>query len=304
MNASVETARLTAVPRKGIASLARRLIAEPLLQFVALGAAIFVVAHAIEHHRASADRRILVDEALTRRLVNLYELQLGTAPTPTVLNRLIDDYVHDEILYREAIKLGLDQNDEIVRRRLIQKLDFVNRDLAQIAEPTDAQLRDYYDAHLADFTESARVTFSHVYFSPDKGGSQAARQRAQAALASLQGDAAPQRAPERGDRFPLQYDYAQLDHSELTQVFGHTAIVDALLAAPVGSWSGPYESGYGWHLVRVDAARPETRIPFLQAREGVREAWLQQAREDANRKHYAELRAGYDIVDARTRAAP
>jgi hypothetical protein len=273
----------------------RRLLHEPLLQFLLFGAALFAIAHVVEEYRISADRQILVDESVLHRLAKLYELQMGSQPSPQRLESLVGDYVRDEVMYREALKMGIDQDDEIIRRRMIQKLEFLNRDLTVVPEPTETQLQDYFAAHQDQFTVPAAVSFTHVYFSPDVGGSAAARQRALAALHELQAGKL-QRAPELGDRFPLQYDYALLNRLEVGQVFGQTELTDALLSVPAQQWSGPYESGYGWHLIYVGKHADAYVPPFAQIRDKVRENYLSDARDLNNRKKFEELKARYEVI--------
>ena len=281
--------------RNSINTAIRRALHEPLLQFLALGGLLFISAHVIAQHREELNREIVIDSAVTSRIAKLYEMQTGAQPSKERLNALIDEYVRYEVLCREAIKVGLDQNDEIIRRRLTQKLDFLQRDLVVIPEPALAELQKYYQIHLIEFTEPEAVTFSHIYFSPDPEGSDAARVRADQALAQLQ-SASTQRAPQLGDRFPLQYDYAGLNRQDTAQLFGQTPIVDALFTAQPGQWVGPFNSGYGWHLVYINRKQEAVATPFEQAKERVRQAYLDKARADANAQKFEELKSAYVIA--------
>jgi hypothetical protein len=296
----VERSGVRAEAWNALLNYLRKLMHEPLLQFLFLGALLFVVAHAIEVWKSSADHTILIDDGVIKRLSSLYEMQMGPTPSPARIDGMIDDYVHDEILYREAIKSGLDQDDEIIRRRLIQKIEFLNRDLTVVAEPTDTELKLYYERHRNQFIEPGKVTFSHIYFSPDNGGTAAALQRARDALAQLQTNGATMRAPQLGDRFPLQYDYAQLSRLDAVQIFGQTPIVDALFALPTGQWAGPIQSGYGWHLVFIGTRSNDSVPPLEQILARVRDAYVEQARQDNNRRQYEELKSHYTVVRAGT----
>ncbi|UZR29542.1 peptidylprolyl isomerase [Methylococcus mesophilus] len=271
-----------------------RLLNEPLLQFFFLGAALFAVAHAVERHRANAAREIVIDPPLIERLSRLYELQTGSLPSQARMDKLVDEYVREEVLFREAVRMGLDRDDEIVRRRLTQKLDFLQRDLQAIADPTDSGLRQFYAEHPERFRVPATVSFSHVYFSPDRDGAEGARKRAEQALASLK-TAGTERAPEAGDRFPLQYDFSGLSPDEAAQSFGRTPILDALFSAPPGQWTGPVESGYGLHLVYVSARKEPSVPPFDAIRDKVREAYLDAARREGNERRFEEMKRGYAV---------
>ncbi|MFT4047230.1 MAG: peptidylprolyl isomerase [Solimonas sp.] len=276
----------------------RRALREPLLQFLLLGAAIFAIAHAIERHRSNAERQIVIDDGTVGRLAQLYRMQMGATPSPARLEALIDGHVRDEVLYREALRMGLDRDDEIVRRRLVQKMDFLNRDSAAVPESGDAALRAYYGAHTAEFAEAPRLSFTHRYFSPDLDGEQGARRRADAALRELR-----LQRPAQSDRFALQDHYDGLTPPELEQIFGRSPIVDGLLRAPPGEWSGPLQSGYGWHLVQVTQRRDAYVPPFEQVLERVRAAWIEQERRKLDDAGFAALRSRYEVLRS-DRAAP
>lgn len=247
----------------------------------------------MEQHRQTVQREILIDRSLVEHLSKLYELQTGSLPSKVRLERLVDDYVREEILFREAVRMGLDRDDEIVRRRLTQKLDFLQRDFLTIAEPSEDALREFYAAHPDRFPAPAGVTFSHIYFSPDRGGAAAAKARAEKTLAAL--PLGVTRAPEAGDRFPLQHDYADLNPVEASQVFGKTPILEALFIAPANQWAGPFESGYGAHLIFVSHRKEAAVPPFETIRNRVKEAYLDTARQDGNEKKFEELKKAYSV---------
>lgn len=146
----------------------RRVAREPLLQFLALGAFIFLVAHVLEQRREAAQRQIVVDERLERRIRQLHETQSGFSPAPDQLANLVQEYVDDEVMYREALRMGLDQDDEIVRRRLIQKMQFLQRDLAPTETPTTEELQGYFEKHVDRFARpvSVRSPTAPIYVLP------------------------------------------------------------------------------------------------------------------------------------------
>src|SRR3954471_6794158 len=156
--------------RPARASRWRQVAREPLVHFALIGAAIFAGAHVVESWQRQRQTTIVVDAPLRDRLAKLYRAQFGVAPSTGQLEIVVDDYIDDEVLYREALRLGLGDDDEIVRRRLIQKLEFLQRDSAAGIDPSAAELRAYYAAHPELFAAAARVSFSQRYFSPDRGG--------------------------------------------------------------------------------------------------------------------------------------
>jgi peptidyl-prolyl cis-trans isomerase C len=278
--------------------VARTALREPLLHFLLLGGVIF----AIGDYRAQSlqQNEIVVDQARLSHLVETYRQQFGTAPSRVTLETLLDRDVQDEIYYREGVANGLDKDDQVIRRRVVQKMQFLEQDLAAPAAPSEQDLRRYYASHISRYEALARVSFSQIYFSPDKGGDAVARARALAALANL--TAATPRAPERGDPYPDLYDYAAIDPDAATRIFGQQPIAQALFRAPLERWSGPFRSGYGWHLVFVNAAVPAHRAAFDAVRDTVRTDFLAEAQDAANAKAFATLKARYHVTN--TSGAP
>ena len=157
----------------------RRIVREPLTHFLILGIAIFIAAHVVEER--STRFRIAIAQPELNRIVASYTQQYGSEPTPDQLRTMVDNYVREEIFLREGIALGLDRNDEIVRRRIAQKYDFLQQDNAVAREPSESQLRSWFAAHPADFRRPVRRSFEQLYFAADARGDAAARQRAEAA---------------------------------------------------------------------------------------------------------------------------
>jgi peptidyl-prolyl cis-trans isomerase C len=216
------------------------------------------------------------------------------APTSAELQDLVADKVREEVLYREALAMGLEQDDVIVKRRLAQKLEFLTEDVAAIRDPTAAELQAWYTANGAQFAMPGRVTFRHVYFSPDKRGTRA-QAEAQAALARLADRASADPAP-TGDAFFDRDYYADRTPDQVAALFG-SAFSKSVVALPSRTWQGPIESGLGWHLVYIDAATAGHVPPFADAdREGVKVAWIDAQRATAKARAYAAMRAKYEVV--------
>lgn len=269
-----------------------RALREPLLHFLFLGALIFVAAHQLEARREEKAARIVVDGRLVERIAALERAQSGVAPQGPQLERLVANYVDDEVLYREALRLGLDRDDEIIRRRLIQKLEFLQHDAAGEINVDDVALRAYYDAHPAKFTEPARVSFTHLYFSPDRGGDAAARARARLARSALAaGDES-----KAGDTPPVAPAYDALTTTDARQLFGSSPFVDALDIGVIGQWIGPVRSGYGWHLLRIRERLPARAADFNQVRAEVRAEYLRDLTDAARRRQLDGLRVRYRVA--------
>lgn len=267
---------------------------EPLAHFLALGALIFIGAHLIEQAQSDAQRQIVVDGTLEQRIVQLQRAQNGTAPTPEQLQRLVENYVDDEVMYREALRMGLDQDDEIVRRRLIQKVQFLQRDLTVPPSPREMDLREYFQRHAQRFAAPATVSFEQVYFSPEHVGWPAAEANARRAREQLTNGSIG--AADAGDAFPLQVDGRDWTSADARRIFGDTPVVQALFATRAHEWSQPVRSGYGWHLVRPLGQQVQTIPPFASVRAEVQAAYLEDAAAAANRRQLDTLRSRYEIV--------
>ena len=264
-------------------------IRDPLVVFLGLGAAIF----AIEQWVASAfdeDQVIVVGQADVDHIAALWQTQMGRPPTTSELDALLDDHVREEVMVREAKRLALDQDDAIIRRRLAQKLAFLTEDLATLAPPTEAALRTHFEANKDRYATPAVVTFSHIYFSPDRRDDPAGD--AERGLATLDPDA----WRKAGDPFMLGRTYAHASVSRIGRDFGSgfLAGLDALDVGP--GWQGPIDSAYGSHLVRLDARTPALGADYESVAARVLRDYDAERRAAANAAHFEELKGRYEVV--------
>src|SRR5262245_40556135 len=182
----------------------KKILREPLFHFLLLGFLLYVIT-AFVKHKKDPSNKIVVDNATIGRLVTKYILQTGAAPDKKQLDALVDNEIREEIQYREALRMGLDKDDEIIRRRLSQKIEFLKSDLAVVTEPSLRDLKKFYDEHPNLFRDSATVSFTHIYLNSDKLTPGQVDESAKKIFATLRQQKLS-RAPELGDRFPLQYD--------------------------------------------------------------------------------------------------
>jgi peptidyl-prolyl cis-trans isomerase C len=273
----------------------RRLLREPLVQFLLVGLALFGAWRLVGPARADRDapNRIVITEDDLKQMSVAWMAQGMPPPTAQQLQTLVEKRVREEVLYREALALGLDKDDVIVRRQLARKMEFVAEDVSKLDEPTPQALRAWYDKNASRFALPARATFRHVYFSPDRRGANA-RADADAALARFAGRPIDVSAP-TGDRFMFQSFYGDRSLDVVTKEFG-PGFARALASVKPGAWAGPVESGYGWHLVFIDAMTPQ-RIPdFEEIEPEVRNAWVEDHREQTRARLYEAMRARYEVV--------
>jgi peptidyl-prolyl cis-trans isomerase C len=275
-----------------VATAWKRGLREPFVHFLLLGSALFCVSHWLEER--SRFTRILITRDNVHAIAENYRLQYGRYPTPTQLESLVDGYVREEVYYHEAQKLGLDEEDEIVRRRLVQKYEFLQQDLTIAAEPAEADLRKYFQQHAERYRQPATVAFSQVYFSVDRRGDTAARAAAEAMAAQLNARGVS-RAPDRGDAFPGPQDFPTLSAEEAERVFGQGALTNGLFQLQPGRWSAPLRSTYGWHVLHVDRYAPARPADFPAVQDQVRRDFLEDARAARNDANYADLRKRFEI---------
>ncbi|MBP7003562.1 peptidylprolyl isomerase [Amaricoccus sp.] len=275
-----------------------RLLRDPLTHFVVAGGVIFA-AYATFSPQAqpSADpMRIELTRDDLRQLALSQIAQGLPLPDPGQLHRLAEERAMQRILAREAAAFGLDRDDDVIERRLAQKMDFLLADLSQLNPPTGDDLAAWYAAHAAGFTRPARASFRHVYFSPDGRGSAAAEAAAAAALPTLAGLAPSSPALAAiGDRFMFQDYYGGRDPEAVARELG-PEFAAALFAGQPGRWIGPIRSGYGWHLVYIDSLEP-ARVPALDEIEAdVRAAWTDARYKEIRQRAEDDMRARYTVV--------
>ena len=239
-------------------SLSKRILHEPLVLFLLLGGLMFLVFQWQGGSGGPGSNRIVITRGLIDHLASGFAATWQRPPSETELKGLIDEYVKEEIAAREAIAMGLDRDDTIIRRRLRQKLEFLMVDESGSTPATDAELNAWLDRHADSFRVDPRVAFRQVYVRPDRHGT-AARADAEKLLAKLRA-AGPDAAIEQmGDASMLPAEQPLETARDVARTFGEEFTRD-ILAAPPGQWTGPIESPYGLHLVlvreRVAGAKP------------------------------------------------
>ena len=274
----------------------RRWAREPLLHFLLLGIVLFAIDGYLHRGRGGVEpsRRIALTLDDLRMMEGYFESQWHRPPTLEEFNAMVEDKVRDEVLYREALAMGLDKDDTIVKRRMAQKMQFLAEDVATAHEPSGADLKDWFEKNSEKFALPSRYSFRHLYFSPDKRGKNA-EEDSKKALARIAGQPEDSKlATSLADPFMFQDYYGDRAPEALAKEFGPQFVV-ALEKLKPGSWQGPIESGYGWHLVYVDTVIPG-RIPaFEEIEPDAKTAWLGEQKQQAWQKAYAEMRAKYSV---------
>ncbi len=272
----------------------RSLLREPLVYFLVLGAALFALDVWWRLSAAAgATPEIVVSEARVNNLAQNFRRTWQRPPTREELAGLVEDHVREEVLYREALAVGLDRDDTIIRRRLRQKMEFVSDEAAGLTPPTEEQLVQYLAAHPEAFGIEPRVTFTQVYFDPQRRG-KSLEADAQQLIAKLERAGPASDPASLSDSRMLESRFDNVSRSDVAKVFG-VAFADALVQQPTGRWVGPLRSGYGAHFVRLDSLTPGGVVALEAARPLVEREWSNARRKELREAYYAQQRGKYNV---------
>lgn len=271
-----------------------KLLREPLLHFLLLGAGMFAAYAWLDGagQGSTSHREVRISDGDVRWAAETWARQWQRSPSREELREVVIDLLKEDLLAREARDLGLDKDDAVVRRRLAQKMTFLIEDTSRLTEPTDEELRQFYEAHSREFLRKARVSFTQVFF--DRARTTAAAD-AQHALIELASANRTTPVADKGDRLLIEPQVNDADEGSVAAQFGQE-FARAVFALAPSEWHGPIESAYGLHLVRVSEFKPEEQRPFLEVRDQVLESWRDEQRQEADKQYFAELAKKYEII--------
>jgi hypothetical protein len=269
---------------------------EPLVHFLLLGALLFALDAWLRPAPAagSPGGEIVISEARVRSMAQNFARTWQRTPTREEIDGLVESFVREEVMVREALALGLDRDDPIIRRRLQQKVEFVSEQSAALARPTDDELRAYLKAHPEAFVIEPRVTFEQITLDPTRRADAAADARRLLEQLNRAGGKAD--ATALGDRLLLlEPRYEAAPQAEVARLFG-AEFAAALPRQPVGRWAGPIASGYGLHLVRIEGIEPGGAPTLDEVRPQVEREWTNARRQELSKALYDKLRAKYTVT--------
>jgi hypothetical protein len=268
---------------------------EPVIHFFFLGLVVFGLHAALDREPEATvidPYLVEVSSADIEWLRTVFHKRMGREPTVRDLRGQIDYFIREQILSREAIAMGLDEGDMVVRRRLAQKMEFLFKDLSALAEPTEEDLRQYFKDNRQKYETPEQMTFTQVYFNVDSRGAEEAIQAAQA-LIRASGD--PYRAPALGDSSILSPVCTRCSESEIANKFG-TDFAGSIKNLKPGSWYGPVKSAFGIHAVYIHERQDRGLSDFYEIKERIKDDWVATKREENTRKVYGEIRSRYRIL--------
>ncbi len=273
----------------------QKLLKEPFFYFLLLGCGLFLLYNFLNPSEEQMENNIiLIDSSDAERLTQAYQQNWSTPPDSSALRKLLEEEVKAEVYYREALRMNLDHNDEIIRRRLKQKYEFLVKDLADNQQPSEDELKRFHEEHSNLYQSPMKVTFTQIYFNPDKRS-----QPLQDALNAYEGvsNSPLDRVDTKrfGDPFHLQSYFADRDYNDVRQLLGQD-FGKALFSQIEEGWLPPIQSGYGVHLVHVSAIQEEHIQPYESVRERVIEDWKLAQQQLYNEKLYENLLKNYEVV--------
>ena len=269
----------------------QQFIKEPLVHFLLIGLGIFLVYGWVSAEE-SYDNKIIIDDSHLAHLVSIFELQWNRPPTEEELQNILEKYLQQEIFYREALKMNLDHNDEVVKRRLAQKMEFLSDDLSALVDPpTDEKLQTYYQQNKDKYQVPYQYSFKQVVFTKDRHKDpQAAALEALDQYGSGQVDA----MHDHGDRLSIRYQFDNFYEPQVEKELGGNLAV-LLRDLPLYQWSGPVESGYGVHLIYLTEKQAPRFPEFQDIKDELARDYSYQAEQENQQAIYQGLKKNYEI---------
>jgi hypothetical protein len=276
-----------------------KILREPLLHFLFLGGLLFFAYELVSDQFSSGDaprQEIVITSGQVDALITGFEKTWQRLPSPAELDGIVEFTIREEVLYREALAMGLDRNDGIIRRRLKQKIEFLTDDIATIRVPTDSELETFLRDNPETFREDASYSFHQVFINSDTRG-ESAIAYANDLLAQLQSADLDTRAIEAtGDQLRmLATSFENIDENGVRRTLG-SLFLEGLQEIEVGSWQGPIRSGFGMHLIYLDSIIAREAPELESVRAAVVSEWTLEQQRLMNEEVYANLRAKYTIT--------
>lgn len=272
------------------------LIHEPLVHFLIIGAGIFFLFNLISEPETELEQQIVIQQVDLDKLAIDWLRRNGRPASEQEREQQLKHFIREQVLYREAMTMGLDKDDAIVRRRLAQKMNYLFDDLSVISEPTEIDLETFLSGHTDNFIVSATISFSQIYFDPTVHKSPEKRQyEAEKLLKQLESSRGEIDTINLGDRSLLPYEFTAERKSEISSMFG-LDFTQKIFTLALNTWQGPVHSEYGSHLIYIHS-RTQVRLPpLIEIREQVIRQWKAAKRREANDIFYQSLLQRYKIT--------
>lgn len=270
----------------------KKILKEPLLHFLGIGACLYLLFIWFGDSGTKIDT-IVIDDGDIHRLVSNWETQWNATPTEKELQGLLDQYIRSEIFYREALKMNLDHNDEIVKRRLAQKMEFLMNDMTALSEPDEEELRIYFKRNEPKYRLSPVISFYSVYFNPNKRAD--AKGRAGQLLPTLSSNPDAEYIQQFGDPSLLQTEFIKMDQIRLSRILG-SRFADSVFMLYTGKWQGPLSSAYGQHLIYPFDKKEGSQPDLETIKNRVGQDYRFELQQQYNESIYLGFKEKYEVI--------
>jgi hypothetical protein len=262
-----------------------KIIKEPLVHFLLIGAFLFLLFQLVNN--SENDREIIIDQYDINELAAKWELQWGKQPTDTELSGLVESHLREEIFYREGMAMNIDHNDEIIRRRIARKMEFLSEGLAEATKPTNEVLQDYYENNKENYRTSDLISFQHIFFSREsRSGSES---DAEKCLQKKNFNS------EQGDPFPFPLEFTNANNAAISKIFG-SEFANSLSSSTKLGWQGPVKSGFGSHVVNIIEHKIGSVPEMEDIYNKVLNDYTYELQNQLNNELYLEFKKKYNIV--------
>lgn len=273
-----------------------KILREPLLQFLFLGGLIYLAyAYVTPRTEENKSKSLVVNAAKIKWMQSNWQKRWNRLPTRKELNALIEQYIKETVLYNEAVKMGLDKEDSIIRRQLAQKVEFLAKDLVVYIPPTDEELKAYFKAHKDQYKEDPLYSFTQIFFDPDKRGSTTLQDAKKAKEHLDQSNSMLQDTTKLGDAFIADSYFEANSLLDIRKNFG-SGFMQTLIKLESGKWQGPILSGFGVHIVYLKEIIFPPEPEFSKLKDTVLQDWTRFKQEEINQQFYKQLKENYIIV--------
>ena len=269
------------------------LLREPLFHFLLIGAVFFFVFSQMNTGEDENSPQIIITKAKIETLANAFAKAKGRLPTPQEMKKQLEYDIREQVLYREAMAMGLDKDDIIIRRRLTQKMKYLFNDLSIVSKASEEELKKFVGEHPSKFMIPATISFAQVYFEPSEHET-TLLEDANVLLEKLR-ISTIQESIGLGDRSLLPYDFKNERKSDIRSMFGDT-FMDQAFRASTNTWEGPFNSAYGLHLIYIHKRTEDHLPPLADIRERAQREWMSLKQHEANEIFYQSLYQRYEII--------
>jgi hypothetical protein len=268
----------------------KEIIREPLVHFLLIGAGLFMLFNFTNGPAGDKSNRIVVTPGQVEQMTARFTRSRMRPPTEKEMDGLIEGYLRDEIYYREALAMGLDKDDGLIRRRMRQKVEYILEDISAQADPTDEVLTDFMQKHMNRYRLETQISFQQVYLNPDRRKDMVGD--AGKILVRLSAGTDPKTL---GDPIMVAHKFNFASESKIERAFGESFAQQVLRLEP-GAWTGPVVSGLGGHLVMVSERKDERMPELAEVRTEVGRDWLAQSRKELKDITFRKLLEGYEVI--------